>query len=107
MIRRLKGSHDSTHYLDRDELAGLKRLAKTPTGAFVFMTERGTPFSRIGVARMIERAGKAAGLPFPVQVHMLRHATGYALTARGMGYTADFSTSWVTPRSQTRSGTRR
>jgi site-specific recombinase XerD len=29
---------------------------------------------------MIERAGEAAGLPFP----MLRHSTGYALAARGM-----------------------
>ena len=28
VIRRLKGSRDSTHYLERDELAGLKRLPK-------------------------------------------------------------------------------
>src|SRR6188472_3466499 len=27
-VRRLKGSTDSTHYLERDELAGLKRLQK-------------------------------------------------------------------------------
>jgi hypothetical protein len=33
---------------------------------------------------MIERAGEAARLPFPVHVHMLRHSTGYALAARGM-----------------------
>jgi type 1 fimbriae regulatory protein FimB len=33
---------------------------------------------------MIERAGEAAGLPFPVHVHMLRHSTGYALAGRGM-----------------------
>src|SRR3954454_5791617 len=44
IIRRLKGSHDSTHYLERDELAGLKKLRKTTAGAYVFMTERGTPF---------------------------------------------------------------
>ena len=31
-----------------------------------------------------ERAGEAAGLSFPVHVHMLRHSTGYALAARGM-----------------------
>jgi type 1 fimbriae regulatory protein FimB/type 1 fimbriae regulatory protein FimE len=30
------------------------------------------------------QAGEAAGLPFPVHVHMLRHSTGYALAARGM-----------------------
>jgi site-specific recombinase XerD len=38
----------------------------------------------MGIGRMIERAGEAAGLPFPVHVHMLRHSTGYALAARGM-----------------------
>jgi integrase len=27
-IRRLKGSSDSTHYLERDEIAGLKRLPR-------------------------------------------------------------------------------
>jgi site-specific recombinase XerD len=81
-IRRLKGSRDSTHYLERDELAGLKRLART--GAYVFVNERGDPFKREGVARMVQRAGEAAGLPFPVHVHMLRHACGYALANKGM-----------------------
>src|SRR6201987_6016668 len=38
----------------------------------------------MGIGRMIERAGEAAGLPFPLHVHMLRHSTGYALAARGM-----------------------
>jgi site-specific recombinase XerD len=42
------------------------------------------PFGRMGIGRMTERAGEAAGLPFPVHVHMLRHSTGYALAARGM-----------------------
>jgi site-specific recombinase XerD len=86
MVRRLKGSHDSTHYLGRDELAGLKRLQREQSlrAAYVFVNERGHPFGRLGIARLIERAGEAAGLPFPVHVHMLRHATGYALAARGM-----------------------
>jgi hypothetical protein len=48
------------------------------------MNERSQPFGRMGIGRMIERAGEAAGLPFPVHVHMLRHSTGYALAARGM-----------------------
>jgi site-specific recombinase XerD len=38
----------------------------------------------MGIGRMVERAGEAAGLPFPLHVHMLRHSTGYALAARGM-----------------------
>jgi type 1 fimbriae regulatory protein FimB/type 1 fimbriae regulatory protein FimE len=85
-VRRLKGSHDSTHYLERDELAGLKRLQREqePKSAYCFTNERGSPFGRMGIARMIERAGEAAKLPFPVHVHMLRHSTGYSLANRGM-----------------------
>ena len=82
VIRRLKGSRDSTHYLERDELAGLRRLPRQ--GAYVFVNERGDPFRREGVARLIQRAGKAAGIPFPIHAHMLRHACGYALANRGM-----------------------
>ena len=85
-IRRLKGSDDSMHYLERDELAGLKRLQREqdPKSAYVFVNERGVPFGRMGIARMIERAGEAAKLPFPVHVHMLRHSTGYTLAGKGM-----------------------
>ena len=89
IVRRLKGSTDSSHYLERDELAGLKRLQRDQQSAglksaYVFINERGEPFGRMGIARMIERAGEAAKLPFPVHVHMLRHSTGYALAAKGM-----------------------
>ena len=89
IVRRLKGSDDSTHYLERDELNGLRLLqrhqeAKGIKGAYTFVNERGHPFGRMGIGRMIERAGEAAGLPFPIHVHMLRHSTGYALAARGM-----------------------
>ena len=84
-IRRLKGSIDSVHYLERDELAGLKRLQREGVkSAYVFVNERGQPFGRMGIGRMIERAGEAAKLPFPVHVHMLRHSTGYALAGKGM-----------------------
>ena len=76
IVRRLKGSHDSTHYLERDELAGLKRLRRDRSSAYVFVNERGALFERMGIARMIERAGEAAKLAFPVHVHMLRHSTG-------------------------------
>ena len=85
-VRRLKGSTDSVHYLERDELAGLKRLQREqePKSSYIFINERGQPFARMGIGRMIERAGEAAKLPFPVHVHMLRHSTGYALAGRGM-----------------------
>jgi len=88
-LRRLKGSNDSRHYLERDELAGLKALqrsyaAKGIRSVYVFVNERGQPFGRMGIARMVERGGEIANLPFPVHVHMLRHSTGYALAAKGM-----------------------
>ena len=82
VVRRLKGSRDSTHYLERDELAGVE--AATSPGAYVFVNERGAPFGRMGIAMMIERAGVAAELGFSVHVHMLRHACGYALANKGM-----------------------
>jgi type 1 fimbriae regulatory protein FimB/type 1 fimbriae regulatory protein FimE len=89
IVRRLKGSTNSVHYLERDEVNGLKLLQRQQQSngikaAYVFINERGQPFGRMGIGRMIERAGEAAGLPFPVHVHMLRHSTGYALAARGM-----------------------
>jgi site-specific recombinase XerD len=89
IVRRLKGSTDSVHYLERDEINGLKLLqrqqaARGKQSPYVFTSERGTPFGRMGIGRMIERAGEAAGLPFPVHVHMLRHSTGYALAGKGM-----------------------
>ncbi len=89
IVRRLKGSTDSSHYLERDELSGLKRLKREQDDAgnvntYVFVNERGQPFARMGIARIIERAGEAARLPFAVHAHMLRHSTGYALANRGM-----------------------
>jgi len=89
IVRRLKRSTDSIHYLERDELNGIKLLqrqqqAEGVKAAYVFINERGHPFGRMGIGRMIERAGGAARLPFPVHVHMLRHSTGYAVAGRGM-----------------------
>jgi site-specific recombinase XerD len=89
IVRRLKGSTDSAHYLERDEHKALGELwrANAKEGAksgYVFVNERGQPFGRMGIGRMIERAGEAAKLSFPVHVHMLRHSTGYALAAKGM-----------------------
>lgn len=82
-VRRLNGSDDSTHYLERDEVAGLKRLQREqePKFAYVFVNERAQPFGRMGIGRMIERAGEGAALPFPIHAHMLRHSTGYGHAA--------------------------
>jgi site-specific recombinase XerD len=48
----------------------------------VFTSERGSPSTTAGFARMIERAGKVAKFAFKAHPHMLRHACGYALANR-------------------------
>jgi len=82
-VRRLKGSVDSVHTLDRDEVSALRRLKADSTSPFVFVSERGGPLSPDMIARIVERAGEAANLGFHVHPHMLRHATGYALANEG------------------------
>jgi hypothetical protein len=54
-----------------------------PKSPFVFTSERGTPFTTAGFARMIERAGGTADLGFKAHPHMLRHACDYALANKG------------------------
>ena len=61
-------------------LRALKRDARSP---FIFVSERGAPFSVSGLQKLVERAGIAAKMPFKVHPYMLRHATGYALANRG------------------------
>jgi integrase len=61
IVRRLKGSTDSVHYLERDEVNGVKprqQQADGIKGTYVFINERNQPFGRMGAARMIERAGE-------------------------------------------------
>jgi site-specific recombinase XerD len=41
------------------------------------------PFTTVGFARMIERAGVEAGIGFKVHPHMLRRACGFALENKG------------------------
>ena len=50
---------------------------------FVFVSERGSPFTTAGFARMIERAATCAGLDLKAHPHMLRHACGHALANKG------------------------
>ena len=50
---------------------------------FVFVSERGAPFSTAGFARMLERAAVTAGIKVKVHPHMLRHACGFKLANDG------------------------
>jgi type 1 fimbriae regulatory protein FimB/type 1 fimbriae regulatory protein FimE len=85
-VRRLKGSTDAVHPIRGDELRALRRLQRQqePKSSYVFTSERGSPFSTAGFLRMVQRAGEAAKLGFPVHPHMLRHATGFKLANDGV-----------------------
>jgi type 1 fimbriae regulatory protein FimB/type 1 fimbriae regulatory protein FimE len=84
-VRRVKKGTPATHPIMGDELRALRRLAREqdPKSPFVFTSERGAPFGSTGFARLIERAGIAARLPFKAHPHMLRHACGFALANKG------------------------
>jgi integrase len=85
-VRRLKNGSPATHPLTGKELRALRRLqrereSKSP---FVFISERGAPFSRRGFQAMLERAGEAAGFDMKIHPHMLRHACGFKLANNGI-----------------------
>ena len=83
-VRRTKGGTPATHPLTGRELRGLRKHQRGALAeAFVFVSERGAPLSAPGFSRMVERAGRAAGLGIKVHAHMLRHACGYALANAG------------------------
>ena len=84
-VRRAKRGTPATHPIRGDELRALRRLAREqdPKSPFVFTSERGAPFTTAGFARMVERAGEAAGFKFKAHPHMLRHACGFALANQG------------------------
>jgi integrase len=83
-VRRAKNGTPSTHPLTGREMRALRRLQReAPESPFMFLSERGSPFTTAGFARMIERAAGSAGLDIKAHPHMLRHACGYALANKG------------------------
>jgi integrase len=84
-VRRAKRGSPSTHPIMGDELRALRKLQREqePKSPFVFTSERGSPFTTAGFARLVERAGAAAGFKFKAHPHMLRHACGFALANKG------------------------
>jgi integrase len=83
-VRRVKSGTPSTHPLTGIELRALRRLQReSEATAFVFTSERSTPFTTAGFARMLERAAEGARIEIKVHPHMLRHACGFALANRG------------------------
>jgi integrase len=73
-VRRVKNGTPSTHPIQGDELRSLRRLQReSPTSPFVFVSERGSPFTTAGFARMIERAAAGADLELKAHPHMLQY----------------------------------
>jgi site-specific recombinase XerD len=63
-------------------LAGMRRNLH-PASPFVFVSERGAPFTTAGFARMLERTAVTADMEIKVHPHMLRHACGFKLANDG------------------------
>jgi site-specific recombinase XerD len=84
-VRRVKQGTPATHPLTGLEMRALRKLQrKSETSPFVFVSERGAPFSTAGFARMLERAAETAGLEIKAHPHMLRHACGFKLANDGV-----------------------
>jgi integrase len=85
-VARVKSGTPSTHPLTGAELRALRRLQREASGGspFVFVSERGAPFSVDGFRRMIQRAAIAGKLEIKAHLHMLRHACGFKLANDGV-----------------------
>jgi site-specific recombinase XerD len=86
-VTRRKNGTPSTQPLTGLELRALRRLKREqdPPSAYVFVSERGAPFSTEGFARMLQRVAKAAGMAaLRVHPHALRHGCGFKLANDGI-----------------------
>jgi type 1 fimbriae regulatory protein FimB/type 1 fimbriae regulatory protein FimE len=84
-VRRAKNGTPSVHPIRGDEIRALRRLRREnpANSSYVFISERGSPMTAMGFYQLIQRLGKASGMPFPIHPHMLRHACGYKLANDG------------------------
>ena len=74
--------HASLAWRRTASAATLQRESKP--SPFVFVSERGSPFTTAGFARMLERvARRGLGLELTAHPHMLRHACGHSLANKG------------------------
>jgi len=84
-VNRVKNGSPSVHPLAGTEIRSLRRLKReSPDSSFVFVSERGAPFTTAGFRKMVARLGVAAKFKFPVHPHMLRHACGFKLANKGV-----------------------
>jgi type 1 fimbriae regulatory protein FimB/type 1 fimbriae regulatory protein FimE len=83
-VVRCKNGIASVHPLRGPELRTLRRLQRDyPHTAYIFVSERKAPLTVDAIRKIVNRAGREAGIEFQVHPHMLRHATGYKLANDG------------------------
>ena len=83
-IVRSKNGVPSVHPLRGPELRALRRLQRDyPETPYVFVSERKAPLTADAVRKIVARAGRQAGIEFPIHPHMLRHSCGFYLANRG------------------------
>jgi type 1 fimbriae regulatory protein FimB/type 1 fimbriae regulatory protein FimE len=83
-VRRVKNGVPSVHPLKGDEMRALRKLKREAENSeYLFVSERGSPFTTGGFAKLVERAGLEAGFKFGTHPHMLRHSCGYKLANDG------------------------
>lgn len=84
-VKRMKKGIPATHPLDGTTIRALNRLKRYyPQTPYLFVTEQQTPLAPRTAHHIIAQAGKAAGLPFTIHPHMLRHSTGFYLANKGI-----------------------
>jgi site-specific recombinase XerC len=91
-VRKPNAAYRSREHLTEREVerlieaAALRRLQREQVSKspFVFVSERGTPFSNRGFQATVERAAQSASLDMKVHPHMLRHSCGYKLANDGV-----------------------
>jgi type 1 fimbriae regulatory protein FimB/type 1 fimbriae regulatory protein FimE len=67
-----------------DEIRAFRRMISDYKECpYVFVSEMGGPLTPSGVAKILTRAAKSAGITIKVHPHMLRHSCGYALANAG------------------------
>jgi type 1 fimbriae regulatory protein FimB/type 1 fimbriae regulatory protein FimE len=91
-IVRVKHGGPSAHPISRREAAALKKILDGRRSGNVFLSERGAPFKRNAINKIIQRAGETMavegqaepGIGFRVHAHMLRHSCGYDMVQQGI-----------------------
>jgi integrase len=82
-VTRLKNGKDTRQPLDGNDLRALRALYRDrQSDEFVFVSERGSRFTRDGFAKLLKATADKAGIA-NAHPHALRHGCGHALAMKG------------------------